>query len=161
MKNYVFKRSLLIAVIINTTIFILLSILHFYWTLGGKLWYDDVLPMTSNGLHILNPSTTASLIIAFGLLFLSLITLGNQGLFDRYVKRIYFSYGALITAIIFLLRSIGDFRFIGFFKIVKWTRFGINDTQIFSPLCLFVSLLSVLIFIFSKISHNVKEAGKV
>lgn len=151
MKNYVFKRGvLIIPVIINTVIFIFLSMLHFYWTLGGKLWYDDVLPTTSNGRHKLNPSTTAGLVIAFGLLFLALIALGNQGLFDRYVKRIYFRYGTLIIAIIFLLRTIGDFKFIGLFKTVKWTRFGINDTQFFSPLCLFISLLSVLIFILSR-----------
>ncbi|MGI8580587.1 MAG: DUF3995 domain-containing protein [Chitinophagaceae bacterium] len=148
MKNYTFQRSILIIpVIINTVIFIVLSILHFYWAFGGVLWYNDVLPTSSNGLHRMNPSTTATLIIAFGLLLLALITAGNQGLFDRYIKRKYFRYGTLIIAIIFFLRAIGDFRFIGFFKTVKWTRFGINDTQIFSPLCLFIALLSVLIFI--------------
>ncbi len=151
MNNYPFKPSILIIpVIINTVIFILLSILHFYWAFGGKLWYDDVLPTNSKGLNRMNPGTTATLIVAFGLLFLALITAGNQGLFNRYFKRKYFRYGALTIAIIFLLRAIGDFKFIGFFKIVKWTRFGINDTQIFSPMCLFISLLSVLIFIFKR-----------
>ena len=148
MKNYTFKRSvLIIPVIINTIIFILLSLLHLYWAFGGKYGYDDVLPTTSNGFHKLNPSTTAGLVVAFGLLFMSFITAGNQGLFDRYIKRIYFGYGTLIIALIFLLRAIGDFRFIGFFKTVKWTRFGINDTHFFSPLCLFIFLLSVLIFL--------------
>lgn len=151
MKNYTFRRSLLIIpVIINTIIFLLLSILHFYWTVGGKLWYNDVLPTNSKGLHRMNPSTTARLIIAFALLSLALITVGNQGVFDKYVKGKYFRYGALLIGIIFFLRAIGDFRLIGFFKTVKWTRFGINDTQIFSPLCLFIALLSVLIFIFSR-----------
>ncbi|MCW3107328.1 MAG: hypothetical protein JWQ09_1834 [Segetibacter sp.] len=151
MKNYTFKQSILIIpVIINTVIFLLLSILHFYWAFGGALWYDDVLPTSSNGLHRMNPSTTATIIIALALLLLALITAGSQGSFDKYIKRTYFRYGALIIAIIFLLRAIGDFRFIGFFKTVKWTRFGINDTQFFSPLCLFVSLLSVLIFIFNR-----------
>ncbi len=151
MKNSAFKHLILIIpVIINTAIFILLSIVHFYWAFGGKLWYDDVLPTTSNGMQKLNPSTTAGLVIAFGLLLLALITAGNQGLFDRFIKRMYFRYGTLIIAIIFILRAIGDFKFIGFFKTVKWTRFGLNDTQFFSPLCLFISLLSVFIFIFNK-----------
>jgi hypothetical protein len=141
---------MIIPVIINTVIFILLAILHFYWAFGGKLWYDDVLPTSSNGLHRFNPSTNATLVIAFGLLFMALITAGNQGLFDSYIKRTYFRFGALIIAIVFSLRAIGDFKFIGFFKRVKWTRFAINDTQIFSPLCLFISLLSVLIFIFTR-----------
>ncbi len=148
MKDYAFKkRILIIAVFINTVIFILLSILHFYWTFGGKLWYDDVLPTSSNGLNKLNPGPASGLIVAFGLLLLALVTVGSQGLFDRYMKRSYFRYGTLAIAILFLLRAIGDFRFVGFFKSVKQTRFGINDTQIFSPLCLFISIMSVLIFI--------------
>src|SRR5215203_6595681 len=150
MQNRVSKPAIMIIpVIINTGIFISLSTLHFYWAFGGKRWYEDVLPTSSNGLHRMNPGVLPTLIIAFGLLAMALITAGNQGLFERYIKKSYFRYGSLIIAIIFLLRAIGDFRFIGFFKTVKATRFGMNDTQFFSPLCLFVSLLSILIFIFN------------
>ncbi len=140
----------IVPVIINTVIFVLLSILHFYWSMGGKLWYDAVLPTNSKGTNRLNPSTTAGLIIAFGLLLLAFITAGNQGLFDKYVNRKYFRYGSLAIAIIFFLRAIGDFRFIGFFKTVNKTRFGINDTLIFSPLCLFIAFLSIFIFMFNR-----------
>lgn len=158
MKNNSFKRSMLIiSVFINSSIFLLLSILHFYWAFGGKLWYDDVLPTSTNGLHKLNPSAAASAFIGFGLMILALLTVGNLGVFGRYVKRKYFRYAALTVAIIFLLRAIGDFRFIGFFKTVNRTRFGINDTQIFSPLCLFIAFLSVLIFIFNKRTHNIPD----
>ncbi len=139
-----------IAVIINTLIFISLSVLHFYWGFGGRFWYNDVLPTNSTGSQQLNPSTTATLIIAFGLLLFALITITNHRLFNRYNQKTFFHYGTLAIAIIFLIRAIGDFKFIGFFKTVKFTRFGINDTQIFSPLCLFISLLSVLIFLFSR-----------
>ena len=151
MKTYSIKRSILtIAVIINTAIFILLSLLHFYWAFGGVNWLHEVLPTSSNGLNKMNPGIAATLIVAFGLLLLAIITAGNLGLFNRYLKRKYFSYGALLIAIIFFLRALGDFKFIGFFKTIKSTRFAINDTQIFSPLCLFVSLLSMVIFIFSR-----------
>ena len=103
MKNYYFKPGRVnIPVIINTVIFIFLSILHFYWAFGGQVWYDAVLPTTSNGLHKLNPSLTASLIVAFGLLLFAIITAANKGLFDRYIKRGYFRCGTLIISIIFL-----------------------------------------------------------
>ena len=151
MTKYTNKHRILIfSVVVNTAIFLSLSILHFYWAFGGKLWYEDVLPTNSSGLRRMNPSTTAGLIIAFGLIFLAFITAGNKGLFDKYVKRKYFRYGALIIAVIFFLRAIGDFKFIGFFKTVTRTRFGINDTQIFSPLCLFIALLSLFIFMFNR-----------
>jgi hypothetical protein len=145
------KRSALtILVVINTVIFSLLSLLHFYWAFGGKLWLDNVLPTSSNGLHKFNPGMMATLVVASGLLFLALITVGNKGLFDKYINRKYFGYGALIIAVIFFSRAIGDFKFIGLFKTIRSTRFAINDTQFFSPLCLFIAVFSVLIFVFSK-----------
>jgi len=151
MRKFSDKHNILIVpVIINVIIFLLLSILHFYWVLGGKLWYEDVLPTNSKGTNRLNPGTAATLIIAIGLLLLAFITAGNQGLFDKYVNRKYFRYGALAIALVFLLRAIGDFRFIGFFKTVSKTRFGINDTLIFSPLCLFIALLSLFLFMFNR-----------
>lgn len=155
MKNNTLQKNIwIIAVAINTVVFTLLSIVHFYWAFGGKLWYDDVLPTSSNGLHKLNPSMSDSLIVASGLLLLAIITVANVGLPDKYIKRIYFRYGTLVIAIVFLLRAIGDFKFFGFFKTIKSTKFGINDTHYFSPLCLFIALLSILIFIFNSNRHK-------
>ncbi|MEO5983877.1 MAG: DUF3995 domain-containing protein [Ferruginibacter sp.] len=109
MRKYSDKPNFsIVAVVINTVAFLLLSILHFYWTLGGKLWYDDVLPTNSKGTNKLHPSTAAGLSIAIGLLLLAFITVGNKGLFEKYVKRKYFRFGALAIAFIFLLRAIGD-----------------------------------------------------
>ncbi|MGY4386302.1 hypothetical protein ACVWYN_003353 [Pedobacter sp. UYP24] len=136
-----------ILIVVNTSIFLLLSILHFYWAIGGQLWYGDVLPTNSSGLKVLNPSIMGTLTIAIGLLLLALITIGNNGLFDKYINRKYFRYGTLGIAIVFFLRAIGDFKFVGFFKTITQTGFAINDTQIFSPLCLFVALLSLTIFL--------------
>ncbi len=90
------------------------------------------------------------LVVALGLPLLALITIGNQRLFDKYIKGKYLRYGALIIAVIFFLNAIGDFKFIGFFKTINRTRFAINDTQIFSPLCLFIAIVSLLIFMLNK-----------
>jgi hypothetical protein len=149
------KRILNLSVISNSSIFILLSILHFYWAFGGRIWYEDVLPTSSNGLNRLNPSATAAVIVAFGLLFLTLITVSNLGLFDRYIKRKYFRYAALIIAIIFFVRAIGDFKFVGLFKTINETRFAINDTQIFVPICLLIGVISVMIFALARKSYKV------
>ena len=146
------QKLLILPIIINTVIFFALSVLHFYWAFGGELWLNEVLPTNTNGTNRLNPSMTAALIVAFGLMFLALITAANQGLFDEYLKRTYFRYCALIISIIFCLRAIGEFKFVGFFKTINATKFAVNDTQIFSPLCLFIAFLSLLIFLFNK--HN-------
>lgn len=140
-----------VLVVILALIFLLLSLLHFYWAFGGRVWYDQVLPTSSNGLHRFNPGMVQTLIISFGLLLFAFIIAGNLFWFDSYGRRKYFRYGSLVIAFIFSLRAIGDFKFVGFFKKIKTTRFADNDTDFFSPLCLFIVLLSVSIFTLSAV----------
>lgn len=147
-KNAVSLLNVLIA--INTVIFLTLSALHFYWAFGGKLWYANVLPTNSMGSKRINPSVMTTLIVAFGLLLLAFITIGNSGTLVKHINRKYFGYGALLISVIFFLRAIGDFKFVGFFKTVNKTRFAVNDTRFFSPLCVFIAIISLLIFILNK-----------
>ena len=57
-------------------------------------------------------------------------------------------YGLYVVASIFLIRAIGDFNYVGFFKKVTTTEFAINDTKYFSPLCLFLGVVGLLIEVF-------------
>jgi hypothetical protein len=41
-----------------------------------------------------------------------------------------------LLAALFLLRSVGEFRLVGFFKRVRGTDFAWWDTRLYSPLCL-------------------------
>lgn len=145
MNRYTYR-----VVIIITIIFSLISLLHFYWAFGGNLLYEEVLPTNSMGTKRLYPSPTAALLVAFGLLLMALVVLGTQGSFDKYLNRKYFRYATLIISLIFLLRAIGDFKFVGFFKTITNTRFGMNDTMLFSPLCIVISLLTFYIFVSSR-----------
>ena len=49
---------------------------------------------------------------------------------------------AWVFAAMFALRAIGDFRYVGFFKRIRDTRFARLDTLAYSPLC---AVLAVLI----------------
>jgi len=42
---------------------------------------------------------------------------------------------------IFLLRAIGDFNYVGFFKKIKDTNFGKMDSKYYSPLCLVIAIM--------------------
>jgi hypothetical protein len=46
---------------------------------------------------------------------------------------------------LFILRAIGDFKYLGFFKKIKNTKFGQNDTKYFAPLCLIIGILTLLV----------------
>jgi hypothetical protein len=54
------------------------------------------------------------------------------------------SIGWIIPAI-FLIRAIGDFKYVGFTKKVKSSTFAELDTKFFSPLCLVIAALGFAI----------------
>jgi hypothetical protein len=48
-------------------------------------------------------------------------------------------------AIVLIIRAIGDFKYVGFFKRIKNTPFARYDTQYYAPLCLYLGLSTLLI----------------
>jgi hypothetical protein len=62
----------------------------------------------------------------------------------------YVGNGNLAIAIIFLIRAIGDFRYVGFLKKIKNTKFAKKDTKYYSPLCSLISVLAFIIYFAQK-----------
>ena len=50
------------------------------------------------------------------------------------------NYGLYALAIVLIIRAMGDFKYVGFFKTIKNTPFADYDTRYYSPLCLFLGL---------------------
>jgi hypothetical protein len=134
-----------ILITTNSLIFIFLAVLHIYWAIGGKALAEEVTPTRLDGTFLFRPGPISSIIVAIILFGFSLIIFGNSGVFDHLMNRFFFHFGTLSIGAIFLVRAIGDFKYIGFFKRIKGTAFAKKDTNLYSPLCLFVSLISFLI----------------
>lgn len=49
-----------------------------------------------------------------------------------------------LAAVVFSLRAVGDFRYVGFWKRVKETPFAYWDTRLFSPMCVAVAVLATV-----------------
>jgi hypothetical protein len=73
------------------------------------------------------------------------IVVGQLGLVSTGLPSWLFEWGTRVLAAVFFLRAIGEFRLVGFFKRVRNTRFARWDTLLFSPLCLFMALVLMLI----------------
>ncbi len=124
-------------------IFLFLSSIHFYWVLGGKWGSGAVIPTKDDSQAAMNPGIIATLIVAFGLLGFGILPLIISGAIDFQLPRWLEKSALWIIAGIFLLRAIGDFNYVGFFKKRKQTKFGKNDTNYYSPLCLVIGLLAL------------------
>ncbi|MGG7664655.1 DUF3995 domain-containing protein [Dyadobacter sp. BHUBP1] len=128
---------------LNTIIFLSLSLLHVYWAAGGKWAATQVLPQTAGGSKVFVPRAGMTLVVAAGLLFFSALNAVNL-YNDR--SQPGFRYGLLAVGLIFLVRVVGDFRYIGVTKSVRDTTFARNDNRIFIPLCLYLVLTSLLTY---------------
>ena len=132
--------------IINALIFILLGAIHFYWGIGGKWGSIQALPQNlSNGTPLFLPSIVACFAVALGLWAMAIVTLNQVGLMHLNLPNIFNQYCLYVIGSIFLLRAIGDFKYVGFFKSIKNTEFGRMDMQFYSPLCLYLGITSLLI----------------
>jgi len=135
--------------IILFLIFTILAVIHFNWVIGGNWGFDKSLPTNEKGDRILNPRKIDSAIVGFGLLGFGLFYLSKSGLIHFGLPTWVYTYGGWIIPSIFILRAVGDFKYIGFFKKIKTTDFGKLDSQLFAPLCFGIGILGLLVAVYS------------
>ncbi|WP_373425317.1 DUF3995 domain-containing protein [Chryseobacterium lathyri] len=113
-----------------------ISFLHIYWALGGTWGKDLAVPTTENEIPLFEPGAFVCLITGFCFLLpASAIVFPSR-----------FSLPILwINTFLFFIRAVGDFRYIGFFKKIKNTPFSQRDTLIYTPLCVLISFLTLLL----------------
>ena len=138
-KTSIFLNSTL------TVIFAALSALHFSWALGYSWGFRAALPTTSSGQFLFEPQPIDSAIVGFGLLaFAVFYLLQLNGLALKLNQKFNKIISWFIPSI-FLLRAIGDFKYVGIFKPPMDTAFASADFYIYSPICLFIALFGYLI----------------
>ncbi len=134
-----------ILAIVIFIIFLGLSLLHISWALGSKYGFETALPTNEEGKRMLNPKKSDSLIVGLGLLIFGLFYLIKVDLIAFELPSIVLSAASWVIPSIFLLRAIGDFRYIGFTKKIKSTPFAIKDSRYYSPLCLSIAIIGFIL----------------
>jgi len=135
----------LTLIIFEILVFLVLSGIHWNWVFGGTWGFDKAIPINIDGNKIFNPKKIESSIVAAGLFaFATYYFLISDLISIDYPKWISIYIGWVISSI-FILRSIGDFKYVGVFKKIKTTDFGRADSKFFSPLCLVIGLIGIII----------------
>ncbi|MCC9071085.1 DUF3995 domain-containing protein [Flavobacterium sp. F-65] len=124
-------------------IFLFLSIIHVYWGLGGKWGNDAAIPTNENNEKVINPKLKECMVVAIVLLLFCLLVLKKSEMILFNIPSWLQEYGLLSISILFIVRAIGDFKYVGFFKKIKTTKFAQMDTKYFSPLCLLIAILGI------------------
>jgi hypothetical protein len=125
--------------LVTAAIFVGLSMLHVFWALGRRQPSGAVIP-TQAGRPLFTPTPTTTLLVALALLICAVLVLGTLGLGRFGLPAWLFRFGTFGVGAAFLLRAIGEFHYVGFFKTVRDTAFARNDSRLYSPLCLAIAV---------------------
>jgi Protein of unknown function (DUF3995) len=126
-------------------IFLSLAVIHIYWGFGGKTVSVAAVPTKNDIKPVINPGLFECLVVAIVLLSVGLFILIKGGIILIKLPDWLLNYGLWAIAMLFLLRAVGEFKYLGFFKKIKTTKFGQMDTKYYSPLCLLIALLSIIL----------------
>ena len=135
--------------LVQSIIFFVLSLIHFSWVLGSKWGFEKALPTNLEGIKVLNPSKFDSAMVAVGLLLFAIFYLLKGDFISLSVPSYILRYAGWTISAIFILRAIGDFKYIGFFKSVTGTEFASLDTMIYSSLCLGLGIIGVVLEVYN------------
>ncbi|MFK7936756.1 MAG: DUF3995 domain-containing protein [Saprospiraceae bacterium] len=146
-----------ILIIVNNVIFFSLGLLHFYWAAGGEWALRGAIPTAFTDTFFdpkrLIATRLATLVVAIGLFAFGYITLTHLEDIPKMIPQLWLNIATLAIAAIFLLRAIGNFDYCGFFSKDGTDEFSKRDRAIYSPLCLYLSLSTWIIFFQINIIH--------
>jgi hypothetical protein len=122
---------------LSAVILLIAALWHLYWVLGGTAGMMRSIPQRDTG----EPSRPATLLVAVLISALSGFYAfeGVRGLTSQPGQPLHAPWDALVLGLIglgFVLRAVGDFNYIGFFKRRRSTAFAHSDNLYYSPLCL-------------------------
>lgn len=128
---------LALATIVSLT-FLALAIWHLWMALSPEINASGAVPSVA-GRPLSVPSARAFVGVAVVLLVFAALVAATGGIVQVGLPARYLSWLSFALSLGLLVRAIGEFRYAGFFKQVRGTRFARLDTLVYSPLCLLLA----------------------
>ena len=123
---------------LTSAIFVILGLWHLYWAAGGKLAHGAAIPTRQDGSPLFRPSA-AGTALGTALLACAALVAFNAGLLPAIGAARWTRWAGAALALGLLVRAIGDFGYVGFFKRKGGNPFARLDTRVYSPLCLLLA----------------------
>jgi Protein of unknown function (DUF3995) len=133
-----------IAGAVAILILLVLAAIHVYWAAGGRAGKGAAIP-SADGRPVIKPTAFATALVAVALCAMAALValrIGWLRLPFLAGNNVIVQAGVWLIAAVFALRAVGDFRYVGFFKRVRDSRFALLDTLAYSPLCACLALLT-------------------
>jgi hypothetical protein len=118
-------------------IFSALGLIHIYWAVTRRTARSAIVP-TTGGERAFEPSRGATLLVAAALGAAVVVIAGELGWIGTTLPRTVFRLMTFVISLLFLMRAIGDFRLVGFFKPASDSSFAYWDSRLFIALAAFI-----------------------
>ena len=128
-----------VVALVTAFVFCALSALHLYWAAGGIRDGSSAIP-EREGKSLFVPGRFSTLVVALLLALAAEVVLQRAAFGPALLPAALVPAASWTLAAVMLVRAIGDFRYVGFFKRVRDTRFATLDTKYFSPIALALAL---------------------
>lgn len=120
-------------------VFVVLALWHFRMAFGGLPSSEGGAVPSLDGKPLFVPSTRSTLAVGIVLLLFAALVAATAGLLATGLPPAWLHWASTALAVGLLARAVGEFRYVGFFKRVRGTRFAKLDTMLYSPLCLLLA----------------------
>jgi hypothetical protein len=119
--------------------FLVLALWHFYMALVPGAGAAAAVPSVK-GAPLFRPTRQATVAVGVVLLLFAALVAATAHMIALGLPRFALSALSYALALGLLARAVGEFRYVGFFKRVRGTRFARLDTLLYSPLCLLLAV---------------------
>ncbi len=137
-----------LAVVVCTA-FVVIGLWHVYGAFAKKTSGESGAVPSVDGKPLFVPSTKATLAVAFVLFLFAALVAATGGMLSLGLPKVFLNLSSYGLAAGLLARAIGDFKYVGFFKKIRDSRFAFMDTFVYSPLCLLLSVGVAIIALLS------------
>ena len=128
----------LIAIVVSLA-FVVVAVWHFRMALSSGEGMSGAVPSEA-GKPLFAPSVGATLAVSLVLLVFACLVAATAGLVQVGLSERVLSWLCYALALGLLARAVGEFKYVGFFKRVRGSRFARLDTLLYSPVCLLLAV---------------------
>ncbi len=125
--------------LVVSSVFIVLALWHFYMALVPGAGISGAVPSVQ-GKPLFVPSRASTVAVSIVLLLFAVLVAATARIVAVGVSELVLTWLSYALAAGLLARAVGEFKYVGFFKRVRDSRFARLDTFVFSPLCLLLAL---------------------
>ena len=130
--------SHLLAPIVSS-VFVVLALWHFYIALTPRSGVTGAVPSVA-GKPLFVPSRRATVAVGVVLVLFAALVAATAGIVATGLPAAALSWLSYALAAGLLARAVGEFRYVGFFKRVRDSKFARLDTLVYSPLCVLLAV---------------------